>query len=204
MPSAMLATGVPATGVPATALPLLHCSIELLYYRTSVPSNERLVREADVNATVAERRPHYLELVADHGRLVNPVFVPREPIWVARVPAGSGQAGVRAVDSGRLPAGRPPSAAGRRDGAARGREAARPAAGRRGTAGQEPAGQVRLTRRGRLVITSAVVVLIAAGSMGASVAVAGAAGAMAHPGGPVHSASPAQPVIQAAAGAPRG
>src|SRR5712691_3765243 len=123
-------------------LPLLHCSIELLYYRTSVPSNERLVREADVNATVvAERRPYYLQLVTDHGRLVNPAFVPGEPIWVARVPAGAGQAAVRAVNSGRPPVGRPPSAAGRRDRAAH---------------GQPP---VRLTRRGRLVITSAVVAL---------------------------------------------
>jgi len=146
-----------------------------------------LVREADVNATVvAERRPYYLQLVTDHGRLVNPAFVPGEPVWVARVPAGAGQAAVRAVNSGRPPVGRPPSAAVRRDRAAH---------------GQPP---VRLTRRGRLVITSAVVALIAAGSMGASVALAGTARAVAHPGGPVHSASPAQPVAQAAAGTPRG
>src|SRR6516164_8156390 len=42
-----------AASFDTASLHTLHRSIELLYYRTSVPSNERLVREANVNATVA-------------------------------------------------------------------------------------------------------------------------------------------------------
>jgi len=51
---------------------------------------------------------------------------------------------------------------------------------------------MRLTRRGRLAITSTVVVLIAAGSMTASMAIAGTARAGAHPGVPPHPAVPAR------------
>jgi hypothetical protein len=88
---------------------------------------------------------------------------------------------------------------------------------RLGAAGPEPAGRVpnakesargraplRLTRRGRLAITSTVVVFIAAGSMAASMALAGAARAAAHSGVPAHQAVPVQGAVQAAAGAVQG
>jgi hypothetical protein len=180
---------------PLPRLPLSHCSIELLYYRTSVPSNERLVREANVNATVAERggrarsirnhgsrdarhrrsrpnpwtsatsmqvkvsaksavpgarRPSHLRLVADHGRIVDPDFQPGRPVWVNGVPvrANRGEGAVRHTNGQR--------------GAARAR------------AGRTPA---RLTRRGRLVLTSGIVLLIAVASM----VLASAAQAAVHP-----------------------
>jgi hypothetical protein len=177
-----------------------------------------------VNATVAERRPHYLQLVADHGRLVDPAFVPREPIWVARGQVGAGQlphvrrslaAGrpeATSSDGPRPPAG-PPEATARPAGEA---SPASPAPRRQGASGQEPARRpvaakpvprgrapLRLTRRGRLAITSTVVVLIAAGSMAASMAVAGTARAGAHPGVSPHPAVPVQAAVQVA-GAVRG
>jgi hypothetical protein len=163
-------------------------SIELLYYRTSVPSNERLDREANVSATVAERggrvrairnhsscdarsanmqpnprtskpvprtsapgegRPNHLRLVADHGRVIDPAFIPRE----AARPAGP----VLKREAGDAP---------RRAGAAPRREAR--------VAGRRP---VRLTRRGRLVVTSTIVLLVAVASM----VLASAAQAAGHP-----------------------
>jgi hypothetical protein len=159
-----------------------------------------------VNATVAERRPHYLQLVADHGRLVDSAFVPREPIWVARQQVGASQ----------LAHGRRSLAAGRPEAVARPAGKASPAPRRQGVSGQESARRpvdakpaprrrppLRLTRRGRLAITSTVVVLIAAGSMAASMAVAGTARAGAHPGVSPHPAVPVQAAVQAV-GAVRG
>lgn len=197
------------------------CSIELLYYRTSVPSNERLAREADVSAKVAARKraitgrtapgqtlrarttvprqadrmaprqvprqvprvapggaasaseqtrarirraagagnSSHLRLVTLHGRLVDPGFLPVEPVWVAgRIVRNEGapQPGRRAA------AGRRDAAAARRAGAQAGNGAAR------GTG-------VRLTRRGRLVITAALIMLIAVASMVASMVAASSA-----------------------------
>jgi hypothetical protein len=170
------------------SLETIQRSIELLYYRTSVPSNERLVREANVNATVAERggrarairnhgprgtgrahgharqqanpkplrsaprtgtssegRPNHLRLVVDHGRVIDPAFVPRQGARPAESVPNRG--------AGDVP---------RRVGATPG------PAGRR---------RVRLTRRGRLVVTSTIVLLIAAASM----VLASAAQAAGHP-----------------------
>ena len=159
-----------------------------------------------MNATVAVRRPHYLQLVADHGRLVDPAFVPREPIWVARGQLGAGQL----TQLRSLPAAGRPAAVGRPAGEAW------PGPRRQGASGQEPARRplnakaaprgrapLRLTRRGRLAITSTIVVLIAAGSMAASMAIAGTARAGAHPGVLPHPAVPVQAAVQAA-GAVRG
>jgi hypothetical protein len=174
-------------------------SIELLYYRTSVPSNERLVREANVTATVAERggkarairnrsplhvqpdsrqanlrtpspvpkagapgegRRNHLRLVADHGRVIDPAFIPRQGATPGGpVPKREGKDAPQRVTpprgeaqpGGRRTAGRRPAASGRRP--------------------------VRLTRRGRLVVTSTIVLLIAIACM----AVASAAQAAGHP-----------------------
>ena len=155
-----------------------------------------------MNATVAERRPHYLQLVADHGRLVDPAFVPREPVWVARGQVGAGQ----------LPHVRRSLAVSRPEAVARPAGEASPAPRRKGPPGQEPASRplgakavprgrapLRLTRRGRLAITSTVVILVAAGSMAASMAIAGTARAGAHPGVPPHPAVQVQAVQAAGA-----
>ena len=96
------------------------------------------------------RRPNHLKLVADHGRMVDPAFRPGRPVWVSGVPvraAGEDEA-VRRVKGVPGPA---PAAAGRK--------------------------RVRLTRRGRLVLTSGIVLLIAVASMVA----ASAAQAAIHP-----------------------
>lgn len=205
------------------SLETIQRSIELLYYRTSVPSNERLVREANVSATVAERggkarairnrgprdarrgglqanprtqanlrmhspaprvggpggrRPGHLRLVADHGRVIDPAFIPRQ----AARPAGS-VTGREARDAPRRA-----GAAPRREARVSGQGQGRPSHGRasRARASQGPANErrevagrrpVRLTRRGRLVVTSAIVLLIAIASM----VLAGAAQAAGHP-----------------------
>jgi hypothetical protein len=205
------------------SLETIQRSIELLYYRTSVPSNERLVREANVNATVAERggkarairnrgprdvrhdrpqanprtqtnlwthspaprvgrpggvRPSHLRLVADHGRVIDPALIPRQ----AARPAGSvtgGEARDALRGVGAAPR-REARAAGQGQGwpshgpAGRGRASRARADERREVAGRRP---VRLTRRGRLVVTSTIVLLIAIASM----VLAGAAQAAGHP-----------------------
>jgi hypothetical protein len=209
---------------PRSAPPLrrlFHCSIELLYYRTSVPSNERLVGEADVDTAVARHRqtrgrPRTLQLVADHGRLVDPAFVPREPIWVARA-SSPGAArlspgetthrtpGRAARERASMPAAQPGTAP--RHSRAPGGDHAVPPARRAPEASPgrpKPAARgkapLRLTRRGRLAVTSTVVLLIAAGSMAASMAAAGGSRA----GAPAHQAARAQAAVQAAPGVTRG
>jgi hypothetical protein len=165
-------TGTATTGTAsvATVVQLPHCSIELLYYRTSVPSNERLVREANVTATVAERggktrtirnqgprdarhrrpqpnprtpRPSHLRLVADHGQMVDPDFQPGRPVWVSGTWASGTAVPAHPAHPG-APAGR---------------------------------ARMRLTRRGRLMLTSAAVLLIGVASM----VLASAIQAAAHP-----------------------
>jgi hypothetical protein len=154
-------------------------SIELLYYRTGVPSNERLILEADVRATVAERADGTsttvrggpedvihrtqarLRLVAADGRLV---------------PQGSAAAPSAAPPTARQGAAQTPQprvahelAVTRRSRQAR--------AGDRAVKARTP---VRLTRRGRLVVTAAAMLAIGAASIG----VAGAAQATGHSGAP--------------------
>ena len=111
-------------------------------------------RSGSKRGAVPLGRNTHLQLVTDHGRLVNPGFVAGEAVWVTgravrnevgQRPGGRAEPGVRR-DGGaeRGPAGGPrPSA-----------EAVR----RLGDGGRRP---VRLTRRGRLVLASAIVVLIA-------------------------------------------
>jgi hypothetical protein len=194
-------------------------SIELLYYRTGVPSNERLVREANVNATVAERggrprtirnrgprdawrgkaqpnprtltaapgagpsgggRPNHLRLVADHGRVIDPAFIPRQSARptgsVPNEAAGNAaRAGAAAPRAGAAAPQREARAAVRGQGlTGRGRASRGRAARRREVTGRRP---VRLTRRGRFVITSMIVLLIAVASM----VLASAAQAAGHP-----------------------
>ena len=110
---------------------------------------------APLGSAAPLRSKAHLQLVTDHGRLVNPGFVAGEAVWVtARV--------VR--DEAGQQAGGPAEPRVRRDGGTVRGPAALPrhraeAVGRPGDAG--PRG-VRLTRRGRLAITSAIVMLIAA------------------------------------------
>jgi hypothetical protein len=97
------------------------------------------------------QRPTHLRLVADHGRLVHPVFE-----------SGAGRRGEGPVLNGGN--GEPA----RRDGGTgRGSQVAarrtRPDGARSDRAGAQ--GRLRLTRRGRLMITSTVVLLVAVVSM---------------------------------------
>jgi len=130
-------------------------------------------------------------------------------LWIPRSFRGSPLGSARPAGADRLPHVRSsPARAGRRPWPVQPGKLARPR--RQGASGQELARRppkakaaarrrvpLRLTRRGRLAITSTVVVLIAAGSMTASMAIAGTARAGAHPGVPPHPAVPAQAAAQA-------
>jgi hypothetical protein len=189
-------------------------------------ANLRTPSPAPRAAAPGGRRPNHLRLVADHGRVIDPVFIRREaarpagsvpnreagdapwrPGTVPRREArtavqaqvrASRERGGRAAGQGRIPEqpgraagqGRIPEQPGRAAGQGRipeqpgrgadrervsreraGRQRARE---RREVAGRRP---VRLTRRGRLVVTSTVVLLIAIASM----VLASAAQAAGHP-----------------------
>jgi hypothetical protein len=131
--------------------------------------------------TARALRPAHLRLVADHGRLVQPVF---ESVPVIRGGGtvsneGSGRPGRRDQGARRVAASRdgqrargrraPARREGQRTATPRGparRAAARPehpAEGGQGNAGGP--GRLRLTRRGRLLMTSTIIVLIAVASM---------------------------------------
>jgi len=108
-------------------------------------------------AAPLESKAH-LQLVTDHGRLVNPGFVAGEAVWVT--------ARVVRNEAGQQPGGRAEPRL-RRDGGA-GRGAAggpRPRAEAVRRPGDASPRRVRLTRRGRLAITSVLVMLIAALAM---------------------------------------
>lgn len=117
--------------------------------------------------TARALRPAHLRLVADHGRLVQPVF---ESVPVIRGGGtvsneGSGRPGRRDQGARRVAASRDGQRTATPRGPAR-RAAARPehpAEGGQGNAGGP--GRLRLTRRGRLLMTSTIIVLIAVASM---------------------------------------
>ena len=167
-------------------------SIELLCDRTSVPSNERLVREAGVKATVAQRSASWPASTEDSRAggavLLRPATrrrgsardaagqAPRPPL---RLVATDGRvvrpASGEPVRTNQAAPPAPPQPA-----AAPGPAATRPAApaAARSAAPGPALTPVRLTRRGRLVVTGMAVLLVAAGS----VALAGAAQAIGHSG----------------------
>jgi hypothetical protein len=96
------------------------------------------------------RTSGHLRLVADHGRMVDPDFSPGRPVWVSGMGVSSTGASGTGLSSTAVPA---------HAGAQAGRV------------------RMRLTRRGRLVFTTAVVLLIAVASM----VLASAVQAAAHP-----------------------
>ncbi|HTU74181.1 MAG TPA: hypothetical protein VMG38_11750 [Trebonia sp.] len=106
-------------------------------------------------AGARQQRPSHLRLIADHGRLVHPVFESSADRADGRpvLNEGNGQPGRREAGAGPVRADRERQAARR----------TRPAGPRPGQPGGQ--GRLRLTRRGRLAITSTVVVLIAVLSM---------------------------------------
>jgi LysM domain len=187
-------------------------SIELLYDRTGVPSNERLRWEADVRATVAERADRASATVGRGPGGVMPRTTAARPAAPGRRAAAQkkratrpqGTAALRlvAADGRVLP--RPPAAAEQlraqqpraqqlraqqsgaqqqrhRSAAQPERRAARQDGDRAGRAARTP---LRLTRRGRIVVTAAAVLAIGA----ASIAVSGAAQATGHSSAPAGSA----------------
>ncbi len=127
------------------------------------PTNLHTHSPAARPSAPGEGRPNHLRLVADHGRVIDPAFIPRE----AARPAGP----VLKREAEDAP--RRAETAPRREARAAGHGQAR--TGReRAAAGRRP---VRLTRRGRLVVTSTIVLLIAVASM----VLASAAQAAGHP-----------------------
>jgi nucleoid-associated protein YgaU len=180
-------------------------SIELLYDRTGVPSNERLRWEADVRATVAERADRTSATVGRGPGGVMPRTTAARPAAPGRRaagqekratrPQGTGALRLVAADGRVLP--RPPAAAQQpraqqpRAQQPRAQQRHRPAAPlerraacqdgeRAGRAARTP---LRLTRRGRIVVTAAAVLAIGA----ASIAVSGAAQATGHSSAPAGS-----------------
>lgn len=152
----------PIPGPRATAAQLASAisrGVKAPQSNTAAPAGTAIASRLAAPATgrAGQRRPAHLRLVADHGRLVHPVFESAaegrsaEPV----LNEGSGGQARRDTDAGRAR----PEREGQRAMASRGRAAG---ARRRPARRQD---RVRLTRRGRLLITSTVIVLIAVASM---------------------------------------
>lgn len=106
---------------------------------------------------VPGQRPAHLRLVSDHGRMIDPDFTPGCPVWVTGVSVsnrGKGEPRQRA------------EAHPRREAAA-GRGGREPGAVRRDARAASQGGRrsVRLTRRGRFLVSSTLILLIAVASM---------------------------------------
>ncbi len=164
----------------------------------SMQANLRTPNPAPKAGAPGEGRRNHLRLVADHGRVIDPAFLPQQAATPGE-PVPNREAGdaprpvmtaprreARTAGQGQRQAGRERAA---EEGAGRERAAGERAhleraaerQARRGRAEEQRAAAgrrpVRLTRRGRLVVTSTIVLLIAIASM----ALASAAQAAGHP-----------------------
>jgi hypothetical protein len=107
---------------------------------------------------VPGQRPAHLRLVSDHGRMIDPGFTPGRPVWVT---------GVSVSNTGKGEPGQRAEARPRREAEAAGRGGREPGAVRRDARAASRGGRrsVRLTRRGRFLVSSTLILLIAVASM---------------------------------------